>query len=230
MTYVAPASFAPRCVDLRNSVHCPTFRRRECDPADWVVFLISGTFFLVFYSCIRNTDRHPGLPRASSDKNQGGAGSGACGRGPVHLALGRLREPVGQLAAGRSRKDAAVERREGARPYVTGARSTSLRCSGAPSFPPHVRRSRLGRKRGSTRVRRSAPCALAALRSLTGATQDGRAAAKAVARAGEAMPIDAMGFGAPKPSGDERTRSPAHNGRTAKPPQRPPGKGGALAV
>ena len=47
----------------------------------------------------------------------------ACGE-PIHLALGRLREPVDQLAAGRGRKDAAVERREGARAYVTGARDT----------------------------------------------------------------------------------------------------------
>src|SRR5919197_2268022 len=61
----------------------------------------------------------PAHPRTSSGDTDGGSGE-------------RKLRSVDVAAV-------AVERREGARAYVTGAPNTLARCSGAPSFPPRAR-------------------------------------------------------------------------------------------
>ena len=100
-------------------------------------FLISEKFVLDLFSRLCLGRRHPGSPRAYSGETRGGAGSGRCDRAIVVMV---------EVVA------VAVERREGARAYVTGARG----------HPRKVFRrvpSRLANGRGTNtpRVRRSAP-------------------------------------------------------------------------
>jgi hypothetical protein len=91
---------------------CPADRRGQPEAG---IFPISENFVLDLFHNFRNTHRHPGSPRALSGSHRSGAGSGS-------------RDYKVEAAA--------VERREGARAYVTGAR-------GHPRNPPALSRNHL---------------------------------------------------------------------------------------